>query len=69
MRPNISTLAAAAFLALNVFVMRPAPAFAPLNLPALGEAESDQFSIGDEKKLGEQIMREIRPDPDVMRRE
>jgi len=66
LRPNISTLAAAAFLALNVFVMRPAPAFAPLNLPALGEAESDQFSIGDEKKLGEQIMREIRPDPDVI---
>ena len=65
MRPKIATLAAAACLALNVFVVPPAPA-APLNLPALGEAESDSFSLDDERKLGDQIMRQIRPDPAVI---
>ncbi len=65
MRPKLATLAAAACLALNVFIVPAAPA-AQLNLPALGEAESDQFSIDDERKLGEQIMRQIRPDPDVI---
>ena len=50
---------------LNAFVASPAPA-APINLPALGEAESDEFSIDDERKLGEQIMRQIRPDPAVI---
>jgi beta-barrel assembly-enhancing protease len=65
LRPKLATLACAACLALNVFVVPAAPA-AQLNLPALGEAESDQFSLDDEKKLGEQIMREIRPDPAVI---
>ena len=65
MRPKLATLAAAACLALNVFVVPPAPA-APLNLPALGEAESDSFSIDDERRLGEAIMRQIRPDPAVI---
>ena len=65
MRPKLATLAAAACLALNVFLVPAAPA-AQLNLPALGEAESDQFSIDDERKLGEQIMRQIRPDPAVI---
>jgi len=65
LRPKLATLAAAACLALNVFVVPASPA-AQLNLPALGEAESDQFSIDDERKLGEQIMRQIRPDPDVI---
>jgi beta-barrel assembly-enhancing protease len=65
LRPKLATLAAAACLALNVFVVPAAPA-AQLNLPALGEAESDQFSIDDERKLGEQIMRQIRPDPAVL---
>jgi predicted Zn-dependent protease len=65
LRPKLATLAAVAGLALNAFVVTPAPA-APLNLPALGEAESDQFSIDDERKLGEAIMRQIRPDPAVI---
>ncbi|MFL6677370.1 MAG: hypothetical protein ACJ8IK_03450, partial [Burkholderiaceae bacterium] len=65
MRPKFATLAAAACLALNVFIVPPAPAAQP-NLPALGEAESDEFSIDDERKLGEQIMRQIRPDPAVI---
>jgi predicted Zn-dependent protease len=66
LRSKLSTLAVAACLALNVLVMQPSMAYAQLNLPALGEAESDQFSISDERKLGEQIMRQIRPDPDVV---
>ena len=65
MRPKLATLAAAACLALNVFVVPATPA-AQLNLPALGEAESDSFSIDDERKLGEAIMRQIRPDPAVI---
>ena len=65
MRPKFATLAAAACLALNVFIVPAAPA-AQLNLPALGEAESDQFSIDDERRLGEAIMRQIRPDPAVI---
>jgi predicted Zn-dependent protease len=65
LRPKLATLAAAACLALNVFIVTPAPA-AQLNLPALGEAESDQFSIDDERKLGDAIMRQIRPDPAVI---
>jgi predicted Zn-dependent protease len=65
LRPKLATLAAAACLALNVFVVPATPA-APLNLPALGEAESDSLSIDDERKLGDQIMREILPDPAVI---
>jgi predicted Zn-dependent protease len=65
LRPKLATLAAAACLALNVFVVPLAPA-AQMNLPALGEAESDAFSLDDERKLGEQIMRQIRPDPAVI---
>ena len=65
MRPNLATLAAAACLALNLFTVSAAPA-APLNLPALGEAEGDEFSIDDEKKVGDQIMRQILPDPAVI---
>jgi beta-barrel assembly-enhancing protease len=68
LRPKLATLAATACLALNLFVVpaTPAHAFGQLNLPALGEAESDQLSIDDERKLGDQIMREIRPDPAVI---
>ena len=65
MRPKLATLAAAACLALNVFITPAAPA-AQLNLPALGEAESDSFSLDDERRLGEAIMRQIRPDPAVI---
>ena len=34
------------------------------NLPALGDAASDELSVGAERRLGDRIMREIRPDPD-----
>src|SRR5205814_5196637 len=35
-------------------------------LPALGDTASEDFGIGAERKLGDQIMREIRRDPDYI---
>jgi len=46
-----------------------APAHAPLaqvRLPALGESAADEFSVSAERRLGEQIMREVRRDPDYL---
>ena len=37
-----------------------------VRLPALGEAASDDFNLSQEKRIGEQIMREIRRDPDYL---
>ena len=37
-----------------------------VRLPALGEAASDDFNLSEEKRVGEQIMREIRRDPDYI---
>lgn len=42
------------------------PATAQVRLPALGESASADLSVGDEKRLGEQIMREARRDPDFL---
>ncbi len=42
------------------------PAQAQVNLPALGDTASDDFNLGTERKLGDQIMREIRRDPDYI---
>lgn len=39
---------------------------AQVRLPSLGDGVSEDFGIGAEKKLGEQIMRQIRPDPDYL---
>jgi predicted Zn-dependent protease len=39
---------------------------APPRLPALGDAATEDLSIGDERRLGEQIMREARRDPAVL---
>jgi beta-barrel assembly-enhancing protease len=35
-------------------------------LPALGDAAAEDFGVGTERKLGDQIMREIRRDPDYL---
>lgn len=40
--------------------------WAQVNLPALGDSVSAEVSIGAEKKLGDQVMRQIRPDPDFI---
>lgn len=38
-------------------------AYAQVRLPALGESASQDLSVGEEKRIGEQIMREARRDP------
>lgn len=43
-----------------------APVYAQNQLPALGDPASEDFSIGTEHKLGDEIMREIRADPDYL---
>ena len=42
------------------------PAWAQNRLPALGDPASEDFSLGTERKLGDEIMREIRADPDYL---
>jgi beta-barrel assembly-enhancing protease len=37
-----------------------------LRLPSLGESASEDLSVGAERRLGEQIMREARRDPDLL---
>ncbi len=54
-------------LALALAMMWPHVApLAQVRLPALGEAAAEDFSVGAERRLGEQIMREIRRDPDYL---
>ena len=43
-----------------------APAGAQNRLPALGDPASEDFNLGTERKLGDEIMREIRADPDYL---
>ncbi len=50
-------------LALSAGGVPVAPA-ASNSLPALGDATGEDFGLGAERKLGDQIMREIRRDPD-----
>lgn len=38
-------------------------AYAQVRLPALGESASQDLSVGEEKRIGDQIMREARRDP------
>lgn len=42
------------------------PAWAQNQLPALGDPSGEDFSIATEHKLGDEIMREIRADPDYL---
>lgn len=43
-----------------------APASAENALPALGDTDSADFTVGAERKIGDEIMREIRADPDYV---
>jgi beta-barrel assembly-enhancing protease len=61
-RPWIAGLCAAGLLLQSV----PPPTPAQDRLPALGEASSEDLSVGSERRLGEQIMRDIRRDPDYL---
>jgi predicted Zn-dependent protease len=62
MRMGLAALLAAALLASAPL----APSHAQVNLPALGDSVSNDFGVGAEKKIGVQIMREIRRDPDYL---
>ena len=42
------------------------PAGAQNTLPALGDSDAADFTVGQERKLGDEIMREIRLDPDYV---
>ncbi len=42
------------------------PVHAQNQLPALGDPASEDFGVATERKLGEEIMREIRADPDYL---
>jgi beta-barrel assembly-enhancing protease len=44
----------------------PAPLQAQVQLPTLGDAVSADLSLGDERRYGDLIMTEIRPDPAVL---
>jgi beta-barrel assembly-enhancing protease len=55
----------------NASVMQPVmaqaqPPLSAINLPSLGDTASDDFGVSPERRLGEQIMREIRRDPDYL---
>ena len=60
-RHRLLALACAASLAVAAV---PGSAVAQNQLPALGDTAGDDFGIGTERKVGDQIMREIRRDPD-----
>jgi len=66
-RPSAATRGIAVACAFALLAgAAPLPAQAQNNLPALGDSVSDDLSVGDERKLGDQIMRSIRPDPDYL---
>lgn len=49
-----------------LFTGLPAPVQAQNQLPALGDASAEDFGVGTERKVGDQIMREVRRDPDYL---
>ena len=59
-RPLITLLAAASL------ALPGAPLSAQVNLPALGDAVSQDLDVGSERRLGDQVMRQIRIDPDYV---
>jgi predicted Zn-dependent protease len=70
-RPSRSRpLARRALAAMTAFALvcpaAPAPVHPTNTLPALGDPEAEDFSVGTERKVGDAIMREIRRDPDYV---
>jgi len=62
---RLACAALAAALSLGAPAVHAQDAAAP-RLPALGDAGTEDLSIGDERRLGEQIMREARRDPALL---
>lgn len=59
-RPLLTLLAAA------TLALPGAPLNAQVNLPALGDSVSQDLDVGSERRLGDQVMRQIRIDPDYV---
>lgn len=59
-RPLLSLIAAA------MLTLPGAPLNAQVNLPALGDSVSQDLDVGAERRLGDQVMRQIRIDPDYV---
>jgi predicted Zn-dependent protease len=55
-----------AALCAGLMLLPAAPARAQQSLPALGDSASEDLNIGTERRVGDQIMREIRRDPDYI---
>ncbi len=67
MHPHFSRRLLGALLSASITFTAPTYAQMPqARLPALGESASDDLSVGSEKRLGEQIMREGRRDPQYL---
>ena len=62
-RSLLSARLRALFLATTLCAGLAAQSAAQVRLPALGDAAAEEFSLGTERALGLQIMREIRRDP------
>jgi predicted Zn-dependent protease len=56
----------AGLCALSLLVPAAPPVMSQSRLPALGESASDDLSVGSERRLGDQIMRDVRRDPDYL---
>ncbi len=63
LRSIVTSVCAAAVLLTSA---APPSAWAQARLPALGEPSGEDFSLGTERKLGDEIMREIRVDPQYL---
>ena len=57
---------AVTLLAAAVLSMSAPLSHAQVNLPALGDSVSQDLDLGAERRIGEQVMRQIRPDPDFL---
>ncbi len=66
LNPFIRLPARALALALSCVLAVPLPTTAQVSLPALGESAAGDFDVNVERRLGDQIMREIRRDPDYL---
>jgi predicted Zn-dependent protease len=53
-------------LCIGALASAPPAAIAQVRLPAMGDTASQTLSVGDERRYGEQIMREVWRDPDYL---
>ena len=64
--PSRLLLAAALASAVPVAPAQTQTPASAIRLPALGDAAGEDFTVGTERRLGEQIMAELRRDPDYL---